>query len=93
MKATGIVRRIDARVIITPRAIKPHKHWVFTDFCPTQFAQIHKIHSKSERKSPRFSFSLKRYLLRSHQNIWIQYANKTLSSFQYFLLFRRRFYR
>ncbi len=32
MKATGIVRRIDARVIITPRAIKPHKHWVFTDF-------------------------------------------------------------
>ena len=27
MKATGIVRRIDARVIITPRAIKPHKHW------------------------------------------------------------------
>ena len=29
MKATGIVRRIDARVIITPRAIKPHKYWVF----------------------------------------------------------------
>ena len=29
MKATGIVRRIDARVIITPRAIKPHKHWFF----------------------------------------------------------------
>ena len=29
MKATGIVRRIDARVIITPRAIKTHKHWVF----------------------------------------------------------------
>ncbi len=27
MKATGIVRRIDARVIITPRAIKLHKHW------------------------------------------------------------------
>ena len=27
--ATGIVRRIDARVIITPRAIKPHKHWGF----------------------------------------------------------------
>ena len=28
MKATGIVRRIDAGVIITQRAIKPHKHWV-----------------------------------------------------------------
>ena len=27
MKATGIVRRIDAGVIITPRAIKPHKRW------------------------------------------------------------------
>jgi len=24
--AMGKVRRIDARVIITPRAIKPHKH-------------------------------------------------------------------
>ena len=30
MKATGIVRRIEARVIITPRAIKPHKYLVFT---------------------------------------------------------------
>jgi len=29
MKATGIVRRIDERGIITPRAINPHKHWVF----------------------------------------------------------------
>ena len=29
MKAIGIVRRIDAGVIITPRAIKPYKHWVF----------------------------------------------------------------
>ena len=29
MKATGIVRRIEARGIITPRAIKTHKHWVF----------------------------------------------------------------
>ena len=29
MRATGIIRRVDARVIITPRAIKPHKHWVF----------------------------------------------------------------
>ena len=37
MKATGIVLRIDARVIITPRAIKPHKHWVFHWFCPKYF--------------------------------------------------------
>ena len=37
MKATGIVRRIDAGVIITPRAIKPHKHWVFCWFCPKHF--------------------------------------------------------
>ena len=29
MKATGIVRRIDEWGIITPRAVKPHKHWVF----------------------------------------------------------------
>ena len=29
MKATGIVRRIEARVIITPRAINPHKHWIY----------------------------------------------------------------
>ena len=48
MKATGIVRRIDAGVIITPKPINPHKHWFFADFCPTQFAQKHKIHSKSE---------------------------------------------
>ena len=37
MKATGIVRRIDARVIITPRAIKPHKHWVFRRFLKKNF--------------------------------------------------------
>ena len=29
MKATGMVRRIDAGVIITPKPIKPHKYWVF----------------------------------------------------------------
>ncbi len=28
MKATGIVRRIDAGVIITPRAVKPYEYWV-----------------------------------------------------------------
>ena len=37
MKATGIVRRIDEWGIITPRAIKPHKHWVFRWFCPKYF--------------------------------------------------------
>ena len=35
MKATGIVRRMDARVIITPRAINPHKHWGL-QVCPTR---------------------------------------------------------
>ena len=39
MKATGIVRRIDAGVIITPKPNKPHKYWFFADFCPTQFTQ------------------------------------------------------
>ena len=29
MKATGIVRRIEARVIITQNAIKPYKYWAF----------------------------------------------------------------
>ena len=29
MKATGIVRRIDAGVIITPKPINPHKHYGF----------------------------------------------------------------
>ena len=29
MKATGIVRRIDAGVIITPKPERPHKHWGF----------------------------------------------------------------
>ena len=32
MKATGIVRRIDARGIITQKPREPHKHWVFADF-------------------------------------------------------------
>ena len=27
MKATGIVRRIDVGVIITPKPKKPHKYW------------------------------------------------------------------
>lgn len=40
MKATGIVRRIDAGVIIAPKPKKPHKYWFFADFCPTKFAQI-----------------------------------------------------
>ena len=29
MKATGMVRRIDAGVIITPKPERPHKHWGF----------------------------------------------------------------
>ena len=29
MKATGIVRRVEEWGIITPRAIKTHKHWSF----------------------------------------------------------------
>ena len=32
MKATGIVRRIDAGVIITPKPERPHKHWGFGQF-------------------------------------------------------------
>ena len=32
MKATGIVRRIEARVIITPRAINPYEYWAFMGF-------------------------------------------------------------
>lgn len=32
MKATGIVRRIEEWGIITPRAIKPRKHWGFGQF-------------------------------------------------------------
>ena len=32
MKATGIVRRVDAGVIITPKPKNPHKHWGFADF-------------------------------------------------------------
>ena len=39
MKATGIVRRIDASVIITPKPKKPHKYWFFADFCLTEFAK------------------------------------------------------
>ena len=32
MKATGIVRRIDERGIITPRVIKLHKYWIINTF-------------------------------------------------------------
>ncbi len=49
MKATGIVRRIEACVIIGQTAQNPHKHWVFADFCPTQFAYnytFRHIHNK-----------------------------------------------
>ena len=39
MKATGIVRRIDAHVIITPRAINSHKHWGLGLPHPTHWCQ------------------------------------------------------
>ena len=34
MKATGIVRRIEACVIIGQKSKKPHKHWGFRWFAP-----------------------------------------------------------
>ncbi len=32
MKATGIVRRIEARVIITQNAINPYNYWILGAF-------------------------------------------------------------
>ena len=32
MKATGIVRRVEARVIITQKSLKPYKYWGFGRF-------------------------------------------------------------
>ena len=40
MKATGIVRRIDACVIIGQKQINRITTGFFNDFCPTKFAQI-----------------------------------------------------
>jgi hypothetical protein len=40
MKTTGIIRRIDAGVIITPKPKKRINTRIFADFCPTKFAQI-----------------------------------------------------
>jgi hypothetical protein len=37
MKATGIVRRIEAGVIITPKPESPHKHWFFGRFLKKNF--------------------------------------------------------
>ncbi len=42
MKATGIVRRIDAGVIITPKPERPHKHWVSLIAQATRFSQASK---------------------------------------------------
>lgn len=39
MKATGIVRRIDAGVIITPKLRNRINTGLFADFCPTKFAK------------------------------------------------------
>ena len=36
MKATGIVRRIEACVIIGQTARNPHKHWGFSLVCPIE---------------------------------------------------------
>ncbi len=54
MKATGIVRRIEACVIIGQTAQNPHKHWGFPLVCPIEhkgvkigFSAVF-IHSKSE---------------------------------------------
>ena len=54
MKATGIVRRIEACVIIGQTARNPHKHYGFRQFAPlnalvskTGFRAVF-IHSKSE---------------------------------------------
>lgn len=44
MKTTGIVRRIDAGVIIAPKPKKSHKYWFFADFYPTKFAQIRVVY-------------------------------------------------
>ena len=58
MKASGIVRRIEACVIIGQTAPNPHKHWVFAGF-PIEHKGVKNkflwfLHSKSEGKSPRF---------------------------------------
>ena len=50
MKATGIVRRIEARVIITPRAIKRINTGFFTDFQRKIFDE-NSIFSAIHRKS------------------------------------------
>ena len=57
MKATGIVRRIEECVIITPKPERQHKHWAFRWFAPpnalvskTEFSAVF-IHSKSEVKN------------------------------------------
>lgn len=51
MKATGIVRRIEACVIIGQTAPNPHKRKGFRPIC---FAQNILLHNKSEVISPRF---------------------------------------
>ena len=37
MKATGIVRRIEACVIITQNTFKPYKYWLFGRFYKKYF--------------------------------------------------------
>ena len=39
MKATGIVRRIDKRGIITSRAVNLYEYWTFRSFCLDEISQ------------------------------------------------------
>lgn len=61
MKATGIVRRIEARVIITPKPNKPHKHWAFRLFLSNSICTKCQISTKfyifgGAEKSAHFRF-------------------------------------
>ena len=44
MKATGIVRRIDARGIITQKPLESHKQRVFRCFCSKEFKKFEKYY-------------------------------------------------
>lgn len=63
MKATGIVRRIDARGIITQKSWKPHKHWFFRWFCPKIFEKTGGFRLFSFLKN-----GVLKYIIRSRMN-------------------------
>ena len=54
MKATGIVRRVEARVIIGKKSKNRINTMDFADFCPTQFTQNNIYIAKARGNSPRF---------------------------------------